>query len=72
MTRLLEKAIEEVHKLPNDEQDIIASIILEEILAEKQWQTAFAQSQDQLSKLAEQARGEVRAGRFVKMSFDEL
>ena len=37
MTQLLEKAIREISELPVGEQDIIATIILDELLDEKQW-----------------------------------
>jgi len=41
MTQLLEKAIREISELPVSEQDIIATIILDELLDEKQWDTAL-------------------------------
>ena len=49
MTQLLEKAINKAHSLPIHEQDILASIILDEIDSEKNWATSFAKSQDLLS-----------------------
>jgi hypothetical protein len=69
MTQLLEKAIREISKLPVTEQDIIAGIILDELLDEKKWDTAFTKSQDKLSKLAEKVRSDVREGRIRKMGF---
>jgi hypothetical protein len=72
MTALLEKVFEEVSKLPESEQDEIASIILEEIISERRWDEAFAKSQDKLSKLADEALEEFEFGRTKKMGFDEL
>ncbi|MGE0086029.1 MAG: hypothetical protein AB7S75_16595 [Desulfococcaceae bacterium] len=69
MTQLLEKAIREISKLPVTEQDVIAGIILDELLDEKKWDTAFAKSQDKLSKLAEKVRNDVREGKIRKMGF---
>lgn len=72
MTQLLDKAIAEVYKLPAVQQDAIATIILDELADEQQWDVAFAHSQDKLTKLAEKVRENVRAGRVRKMGFDEL
>jgi hypothetical protein len=63
MTKLLEKALEEVAKLPASEQDAVAAILLEELASEQRWVQSFAKSQDQLAKLAEEAIAEYKAGR---------
>jgi len=48
MTQLLEQAIAELNKLPAPDQDALAALILAEINDERRWETAFANSQDQL------------------------
>jgi hypothetical protein len=63
MTKLLEKALEEVAKLPASEQDAVAAILLEELASEQRWAESFAKSQDKLAKLAEEAIAEYKAGR---------
>lgn len=63
MTKLLEKALEEVAKLPASEQDAVAAILLEELASEQPWAASFAKSQDKLAKLAEEALAECNAGR---------
>ena len=63
MTKLLEKAPQEVAKLPAAEQDAMAAIVLEELASEQRWADAFAKSQDQLAKLAQEALAEYNAGR---------
>lgn len=63
MTQLLEKALNEVAKLPPSEQDALAAILLEELASEKKWGELFAHSQDVLAKLAEVALAEHRAGK---------
>ncbi len=63
MTQLLEKALNEVAKLPASEQDAVAAILLEELASERRWSESFANSQDSLAKLAEQALAEYAAGR---------
>lgn len=72
MTQLLEQALTEVHKLPEPEQDAIATLILDELADEKRWQESFARSQDKLAELAEKARQDVRAGRVTEGGFDQL
>ena len=63
MTKLLEKALEEVAKLPDSEQDAVAAILLEELASEQRWAASFAMSQDKLAKLAQEALAEYNAGR---------
>ena len=66
MTELPQKALAEVYQLSEEEQDAIAAIILEVLEDEHQWESSFAASQDQLAKLAEKVREDIRAGRFRK------
>ena len=62
MTQLLERAFTEASKLPDKEQDAVASLLLEELASEKRWDEAFASSQDQLSEMGRQALREFEAG----------
>ena len=66
MTKLLERAISEISKLPEEEQDALASVIMEEMLAEKQWTRSFSNSQDLLVEMAEEAEKEYEAGETRK------
>ena len=72
MTQLLEQAMGEVQKLPDVGQDAIAAIILEEIADDRRWDDAFARSQDQLGRLANRVREDIRAGRTKNVGIDEL
>lgn len=67
MTDLLEKALDEVKKLPPSEQDAVAAILLQELAAEQRWSDSFANSQDALEKLAQEALAEHRAGQTKPM-----
>jgi len=71
MSTLLEKAFEEIKKLPEIEQNIFARWILEEIKAKK-WDKLFAESEDILEKLAKEALEEHRAGKTKLLDFDKL
>lgn len=59
MTRLLEKAVEQLKKLPNKEQDELAKFILDEI----NWDYSFDKSQEKLSQLAKEALAEYKTGK---------
>lgn len=62
MTQLLEQAFAAAAKLPDQEQDAFASLLLAELDSERRWSAAFAASQDQLSSLADEALREYEAG----------
>ena len=67
MTKLLEQAISEVARLPDPEQDALASLLLDEIASEARWSAAFAGSQPQLAQLAADALAEFHAGRTLPL-----
>ncbi len=67
MTQLLERAISEANRLPDSEQDALASLLLEEITSEARWSAAFAGSQPQLASLAADALAEFHAGRTLPL-----
>jgi hypothetical protein len=62
MTQLLKKVFSEVAKLPASEQDAVAALVIEELASEKRWSSSFANSQDLLAKLAEEALAEYASG----------
>ncbi len=67
MTKLLEKALERVSKLPQNEQDAIASQILAELEDEAEWAKQFAASRDKLRRMAEKALAEDRRGETLPL-----
>lgn len=67
MTKLLQRAFEEVSKLPESEQDALGRILLDELASERRWEELFAGSHDLLAELAEQALAEHRAGQTKKL-----
>ncbi|MBN2700060.1 MAG: hypothetical protein JXR29_01255 [Methylothermaceae bacterium] len=72
MTKLLEKAFEEASKLPELEQNALAHWLIEEVLAEKKWEVTFAESEDALAKLAEEALAEHEQGITEPLDPDRL
>lgn len=72
MTKLLEKALTEVSKLPKKEQDALAVWILEELASERRWEKAFSESPGLLDKLADAALAEHREGQTQRLDPDKL
>ncbi|WP_297902547.1 hypothetical protein [Metallibacterium sp.] len=63
MTQALTSAVAEATKLPPDEQDILAAILLEEIASEQRWSRLFAKSGYVLEALATEALADFKAGK---------
>lgn len=72
MTKLLKKAFEEASKLPELEQNVLAKQLLDDLVAEKKWEKAFAGSEDILSRLADEAIEEHKQGRTKPLDIDSL
>jgi hypothetical protein len=72
MTKLLQEALAKASILPDDEQDAIASLVLEEIESERKWDELFAKSHDKLSQLADEAWAEHEAGLTEELDPDKL
>ena len=62
MTGLLEKALKRVQSLPAEEQDAIASQILETLDDEAAWEQTVGANRDSFRSLAEEAVKEYRRG----------
>lgn len=68
MGELLERAIEEAHKLAGDEQEAIGALLLAEIESERRWDDLLSRPPQQLSTEWRQKRSStfaqgVRSGR---------
>ncbi|MEM9447931.1 MAG: hypothetical protein AAGA75_05290 [Cyanobacteria bacterium P01_E01_bin.6] len=72
MTELLERAIARLQTFPESEQNVIASISLDEIEDERHWDEAFSHSPDILAKLAASAMAEYRAGKTQELDPETL
>jgi len=67
MTELLEKAFAEASKLPQEAQDMLAKMLLDDLAAEEKWDETFVQSQDKLAWLADEALSEYQAGKTKEL-----
>jgi hypothetical protein len=72
MTKALNRAFEAASRLPDQDQDELAAAILEELEADERWEVAFARSQDELERLADEALEEYRTGRTEPLDPDAL
>ena len=72
MTQLLEKAFKRVSKLPEIEQNIMAKWLIDELKSEKKWEKLFAESEDVLEKLADEALAELAQGKTKPLDIDKL
>lgn len=68
MTKLLERAFKNASKLPNVEQNALAKWLLEELEADRKWDQAFAESEDKLGRLADDALEAHRQGKTTPSS----
>jgi hypothetical protein len=68
----LHQALAEIQKLPALEQEPMATLILDELADERRWDEAFTRSQDQLGRLAQKVRQDIKAGRTRNARPDEL
>jgi hypothetical protein len=72
MNRTLKEVIDAVSSLPETEQRELAAAILQELQTEAKWRAALQNSKSALSKLAEEALEEYRAGRTESLDPDRL
>ena len=74
MSHLMEQAFAKARELPQEDQDAIASIILCEIESGQRWDELFSrpESADLLSRMADEALADVRAGRAIPLDVNEL
>lgn len=72
MTQLLEKAFTEASKLPDVEQNSIAKWIIKELESERKWDNAFADSEELLGKLADEALAEHAQGKTKLLNPENL
>ncbi len=72
MTNMLQRALAEVGKLSEDEQDRVAQWLLAELEDDRGWDDAFANSADRLAQLAGEALDDHAKGRTERLDADQL
>lgn len=74
MSQLMEQAVAKAFQLPEEDQDAIASILLQLIESEQRWSQLFShpKSANLLSRMADQALANARAGNVRVLDLEEL
>ena len=74
MSELMDQAIQKLKQLPEQDQESIASIILQEIDSAHRWDELFSrpESAKVLSRMADEALAEARAGCARPLDLNEL
>ena len=72
MSKLLERAIEEAHKLPESDQEAIGALLLAEIESERRWDELFARPSAAIERMAQEALEDHLSGRTIPLNPDEL
>jgi len=72
MTALLQQAFAEAAKLPDSEQEVLASRLLAELATEDDFDRDIANSSERLADLAREAIAEHRAGQTEALDPDRL
>ena len=67
MSTLLEKALEQVVALPEDEQDAIASQILLTLADDDEWKKRFATKREVIHRMAREALEEDERGETIPL-----
>lgn len=72
MTRSLDSVVKALASLPAEEQDRIAQWLSAELASERRWTDMFERSQDLLAEMADEALGDLEAGRTTELDPDKL
>ena len=72
MTQLLTKAFSEASKLPEAQQNMLGRWLLDEFASERRWDKLFAESQDLLAQLADEAIEEFNQGKTEVLEPEKL
>jgi len=72
MTKLFQQAVGKVSQLPDEQQDAIARLVLDEIESDRRWAELLAQSPGDLADLADKAWAEHEKGGSKELDPEEL
>lgn len=72
MTSMLKKAFDEASKLPELEQNTLARWVLLELKSDRKWEKLFAESEDMLTELAQEALRDEDRDKTTDLNVDEL
>jgi hypothetical protein len=68
----MEKAVEALRSLPEEQQDAVAGFVLSELESDRQWAATSLQHAERLRRLADEAREDFKAGRTSQLDPETL
>jgi hypothetical protein len=69
MNKMFEMAIAQAATLPEDQQETIASLMMEEMQGELAWDESFARSEGKLAEMARKAKAQHARGETTPLVF---
>jgi hypothetical protein len=72
MTNLLDEAYAAAKELPEDEQEMIGAVLLEEINADRRWEELLSQPSDVVERMIDNALENHRLGKTLPLDPDTL
>jgi hypothetical protein len=72
MTNLLDEAYAAAKELPEDEQEMIGAVLLEEIEADRRWEELLSQSSPVIERMIDKALENHRLGKTLPLDPDTL
>ncbi len=74
MTDLLQRAFKVASELPEEQQDMLAQILLDEIESERKWDELFCrpESEELLNRMAEETLADYNAGLTEPLNLEDL
>ncbi len=74
MTDLLQHAFKVASELPEEQQDMLAQILLDEMESERKWDELFSrpESEELLSQMAEETLADYKAGLTEPLKLEDL
>jgi hypothetical protein len=72
MTNLLDEAYAAAKELPEDEQEMIGAVLLEEINADRRWEELLSQPSDVVERMIDKALENHRLGKTLPLDPDTL
>ena len=74
MTQLLEQAFKIASELPEEQQDMLAQILLDELESERVWDELFSrpESEELLNRLVEETLADYKAGLTEPLDLEDL
>jgi hypothetical protein len=72
MSNLLDEAYAAAKELPEDEQEMIGAVLLEEIDADRRWEELLSQPSDVIERMADKALEDHRRGLTLPLDPETL